>query len=61
MQAWNDTLYRIADEHPNVRVLRWSEQVLPEWFDADGIHMRTEGRIWRAAITAAALAESFPG
>jgi hypothetical protein len=60
MRAWNDTLYRIADERSNVEVLRWSEQVRAEWFTSDGIHMGTEGRIWRAAITAAALAERFP-
>ncbi|MDW3213261.1 MAG: hypothetical protein R8G01_04630 [Ilumatobacteraceae bacterium] len=41
-------------------VLRWSDAVRPEWFVADGIHMGTEGRIWRAAVTSAALAEFFP-
>ena len=60
MRAWNDTLYRIAAERPNVEVVRWSERVRPEWFLADGIHMGTEGRIWRAAMTSAALAEFFP-
>ena len=60
MRAWNDTLYRIAAERPNVEVLRWSERVRPEWFIDDGIHMSTEGRIWRAAMTSAALAEFFP-
>ncbi len=60
MRAWNETLYRIAAERDNVQVLRWSERVRPEWFVADGIHMGTEGRVWRAALTAAALVEFFP-
>jgi len=60
MRAWNETLYRIAAERENVQVLRWSERVRPEWYVSDGIHMGTEGRIWRAASTAAALVEFFP-
>jgi hypothetical protein len=60
MRAWNDTLYRIASERENVEVLRWSERVRPEWFVSDAIHMGTEGRVWRAAFTAAALVEFFP-
>ena len=60
MRAWNDTLYRIAAERDNLQVLRWSESVIPEWFVSDGIHMGTEGRIWRAALTAAALVYYFP-
>ena len=60
MRAWNDVLYRIEADHPNMAVLRWSERVRPEWFQTDGIHYTPEGRSWRAAITALALAESFP-
>jgi len=60
MRSWNEELYRIADERDNVRVVRWSDQVRSEWFVADGVHMGTEGRIWLAAIVAAALAEEFP-
>ncbi len=61
MQAWNDVLYRVAAEHENVAVLPWSQLVRPEWFQSDGIHYNPEGRSWRAAITALALAQSFPG
>lgn len=60
MRAWNEALVRIAAERDNMQVLRWSERVLPSWFSSDGVHQRTEGRIWRAAITAGALAEYFP-
>lgn len=61
MRAWNETLHRIADERDNMHVLNWSELVRPEWFVSDGIHMGTEGRIWRAAFTADALVRFFPG
>ncbi len=60
MQAWNDVLYRIAAERENVAVVPWSQLVRPEWFQSDGIHYNQEGRAWRAAITALALAQSFP-
>ena len=60
MRAWNETLYRIAAERENVQVLRWSALVRPEWYVEDQTHMGTEGRIWRAAFTAAALVEYFP-
>ena len=60
LRGWNETLYRIAAGRDNVQVLRWSALVRPEWFVDDGIHMGTEGRIWRAAFTAAALVEYFP-
>jgi hypothetical protein len=60
MRAWNEALLRIAADHDNLEVLRWSERVQPEWFDRDGVHQRVEGRIWRAVITALALVEFFP-
>lgn len=60
MQAWNEALVAVTADRPNVAVLRWSERVRPEWFVADGIHMTTEGRIWRAAITAGGLVTAFP-
>lgn len=60
MRAWNEALYRIAADRENVQVLPWSQLVRPEWFIEDGIHMNTEGRIWRAAFTAAALVDFFP-
>ena len=61
MQAFNRVLEWIASERENVEVLRWSQRVRPEWFDPDGIHYTRDGRAWRAAITALALAEAFPG
>ena len=60
MRAWNEVLYRTAADHPNLAVLRWSEWVQSDWFVPDGIHYTRQGRTWRAAITALALAESFP-
>jgi hypothetical protein len=60
MRAWNDVLYRIAAERDNLVVVRWSDIVRPEWFVPDGVHIGTDGRIWRAAITASALATAFP-
>lgn len=60
MRTWNDTLYRLAADRENVAVMRWSEQVRSNWYVSDGIHMGTEGRIWRAAFTAAALTQFFP-
>ena len=60
MRAWNDALSRVTADHENVVVVRWSEQVRPEWFTSDGVHVNAEGRAWRAAITAAALVDAFP-
>jgi hypothetical protein len=60
MQAWNDALDRIAAGRTNMAVLHWSERAQPEWFQPDGIHYTPGGRVWRAAITAVGLAESFP-
>jgi hypothetical protein len=60
MRAWNEALRRVTEEHENVTIVPWSEQVRSEWFVSDGVHVGTEGRIWRAAITAAALADAFP-
>jgi hypothetical protein len=61
MQAWNGVLYRLATDHPNLAVLRWSEVVKAGWFARDGIHYNTTGHTQRAAITAAALVQYFPG
>jgi lysophospholipase L1-like esterase len=60
MQAWNVVLDRIDADRDNMAVLHWSQRVRPEWFQPDGIHYTPDGRVWRAAITALALAESFP-
>jgi hypothetical protein len=61
MRRWNDVLEWIAAQHPNVAILRWSDIARPEWFADDGIHYRSDGRAWRAAVTARALVEHFPG
>ncbi len=60
MMAWNEVLYRLAVDHPNVAVLRWSDVVKAGWFARDGIHYNTTGHTQRAAITAAALVQYFP-
>lgn len=60
MVAWNQELYRITAEYPNVRVYRWYDVVRPEWFRNDGIHYTVEGSAQRAAHTAQALLMFFP-
>lgn len=61
MQQFNAALARATVAHPNLRVLDWASRVRPEWLTSDGLHYTTEGRIWRAAITADELARAFPG
>jgi hypothetical protein len=61
MQQFNAALAQAAVDHPNLRVLDWASRVRPEWLTSDGLHYTTEGRIWRAAITADGLARAFPG
>jgi lysophospholipase L1-like esterase len=60
MVAWNQELYRVTAEFPNVRVFRWFEVVRPEWFRNDGIHYTVEGSAQRATLTADALVTFFP-
>jgi hypothetical protein len=60
MVAWNQELYRVTAEYPNVRVYRWYDVVRPEWFRNDGIHYTVEGSAQRAALTAQALVTFFP-
>jgi hypothetical protein len=60
MVAWNQELYRVTAEYPNVRVFRWYDVVRPEWFRNDGIHYTVEGSAQRAALTAQALVTFFP-
>ncbi len=61
MKAWNEALYRLTADRPNVAVLHWSDLAKAGWFDRDGIHYNTIGHAQRAAITAAAMVEYFPG
>lgn len=61
MEAWNQALREVTAGRPNVVVVPWSQLVRREWYRDDGIHFNREGRIWRAAITAGALAQHFPG
>jgi hypothetical protein len=60
MLAWNQELYRVTAEYPNVRVFRWYDVVQPQWFRNDGIHYTIEGNAQRAALTAQALVTFFP-
>ena len=60
MDAFNDALARATFRYPNLRPYDWSAVVRPEWFVADGVHPNAEGRVWRAALIAQALARAFP-
>lgn len=60
MLAWNQELYRVTAEFPNVRVFRWYDVVQPQWFRNDGIHYTIEGSAQRAGLTAQALVTFFP-
>lgn len=60
MLAWNQELYRVTADYPNVRVFRWYDVVRPEWFRNDGLHYTVEGSAQRAALTAQALVAAFP-
>ena len=61
MLAWNDELDRLAADYPNMRVFDWYDVVQPQWFRNDGIHYTVEGSAQRAALTAQALVDNFPG
>jgi hypothetical protein len=61
MKAWNEALYRLTADHPNIAVLHWSDLVKAGWFARDGLHYNQTGLAQRAAITAAAMVEYFPG
>lgn len=60
MQAFNDALGRATWVHPNLQVYDWATDVRPEWFAGDGLHYAPDGRVWRAALIAQALARAFP-
>jgi hypothetical protein len=60
MLAWNEELYRVTAEYPNVRVFRWYDVVQPQWFRNDGVHYTVEGSAQRAALTAQSLVFFFP-
>jgi len=60
MQAFNDALARASFMYPNLRPYDWSAAARPEWYADDGIHFSPDGRIWRAALIAQALARAFP-
>jgi hypothetical protein len=61
MLAWNDELERVAADYPNMKVFDWYDVVQPQWFRNDGIHYTVEGSAQRAARTAQALVDAFPG
>jgi lysophospholipase L1-like esterase len=60
MQAWNQVLDTVAQRVPTLRVLRWSDVALDEWFLPDGIHYTSGGWAWRSHAIADALAAAFP-
>ena len=60
MQAWNEVLDVAESRFPTLRVLRWSDVVLDEWFVSDGIHYTSGGAAWRSHVIADALVAAFP-
>ena len=60
MQAWNDVLDAAEVRFPTLRVLRWSDVALDEWFVSDGIHHTSGGSAWRSHAIADALVAAFP-
>lgn len=60
MQSWNAVLDAAEARFPTLRVLRWSDVALDEWFVSDGIHYTTGGAAWRSHAIADALVAAFP-
>ena len=60
MQAWNEVLDAAELRFPTLRVLRWSDVALDEWFVSDGIHYTSGGAAWRSHVIADALVAAFP-
>jgi hypothetical protein len=61
MQTWNDVLDAAETRFPTLRVFRWSDVALDEWFVSDGIHYTSGGAAWRSHAIADALVAAFPG
>jgi hypothetical protein len=60
MQPWNDVLDVAEARFPTLRVFRWSDVALDEWFVPDGIHYTSGGAAWRSHAIADALVAAFP-
>ena len=60
MQSWNEVLDAAESRFPTLRVLRWSDVALDEWFVSDGIHYTSGGAAWRSHAIADALVAAFP-
>lgn len=60
MQAWNQVLDAAETRFPTLRVFRWSDVALDEWFVSDGIHYTSGGAAWRSHAIADALVAAFP-
>ena len=60
MQTWNDVLDAAETRFPTLRVFRWSDVALDEWFVSDGIHYTSGGAAWRSHAIADALVAAFP-
>jgi hypothetical protein len=60
MQTWNQVLDAAEARFPTLRLLRWSEVALDEWFVSDGIHYTSVGSAWRSRVIADALVAAFP-
>jgi hypothetical protein len=60
MQVWNEVLDAAESRFPSLRVFRWSDVALDEWFQSDGIHYTSGGSAWRSHAIADALVAAFP-
>jgi hypothetical protein len=60
MQPWNDVLDAAEARFPTLRVFRWSDLAIDEWFVPDGIHYTSGGAAWRSHAIADALVAAFP-
>lgn len=60
MRLFNQALEKAHARYPALRVYEWSVDAQDQWFQPDGIHFTATGYASRAALIAAALAESYP-
>ncbi len=60
MQSFNHELDVALYRWPSLRAYYWSDAVLDDWFQHDGIHYTKDGSAWRSAMTAQALVDRFP-
>ena len=60
MAAWNESLDKVLAGFPMAKVYRWSDDVVPGWLVADGIHYTKNGNKERGEHIVMALARAFP-